>query len=232
MDKLHVLGAGLAALVLSACAEQRVNQNQSKVGPNLYEAQYSQINYQLSKSIDDPYSIPIFAFVSTTALNSTDSATLGGTYTSAAAGLTRTFTGSFGGVSNSFLYTGSPVGDPDAQKIVRDIYAYTVGQTEWQAEFDKLTIPPPHKGWLVKDSSAQPGLFLIGKYGAYTLWTRSRKDYSDFILSVLSAFAPIKEDAAPAGGKGTTKGKKAPKTGGARSYLGPATVLTVPAAEK
>ncbi len=227
MREIHVVGVAVAAFALSSCAEQRVNQNQANLGPNLYEAQYNQINVQLSKSIDDPYSIPLFAFVSSTVLNSTDSVTAAGTYTSAAAGLTRTFTGTLGGMGNSFLYTAAPVGDPDAQRIVRDIYAYTVGATEWQEEFNKLKIPPPHKGWLVKGSSARPGVVFIGKYGAHTLWTNSQRDYSDFVLSVLSAFAPVKEAAVAEGDKGTTKGNKAPKAGGARSYLTPPALLFV-----
>ncbi|MER9423757.1 hypothetical protein [Mesorhizobium sp. LNJC395A00] len=203
---------------LSACADQRINHSQADLGQNLYNAQYQQINYQISKSIDDPYSVPSFTFVSSSVLGATESVTAAGTYTSAAAGLTRQFTGTVGGMGNSFLYTSSPISDPDALRMVRDIYAYTVGETPWRTEFSKLKIPPPRERWLVvsneNGSVDRANLVLIGKFGSHVLWTNSRRAYSDFVLSVLSALAPSEEPAAAGKAKG-----KSPKSAAPRSFV-------------
>ena len=222
--KTHVTSCGIAfALILTGCADQRLMQSQASLGNNLSFSQNGQINEQLSRSIDDPYSVPSFSFVSAAQLNATDTLSLTGQYTSAVAGLTRQATATMGPVNNQFQYTSSPIGDPDALKMARDIYAYTVGETTWRPEFATLRMPPPRNHWLVysndTSSRSREGLFLIGKYGNHVLWTTSRRDYSDFVLSVLGAVSkPVAAgDSGGGGGKGKDKTGKA-KAAPARSF--------------
>ncbi|RWM12873.1 MAG: hypothetical protein EOR72_20345 [Mesorhizobium sp.] len=203
------------ALVLAGCADQRINASQESLGKNISYSQNGQINEQLSRSIDDPYSVPSFSFVSAAQLNATDTLSATGQYTSAMAGLTRQATATMGPVNNQFQYTSSPIGDPDALRMARDIYAYTVGETPWNEEFATLTMKPPRNHWLVysndMSSGSHAGLYLIGRYGNHVLWTKSRRDYSDFVLSVLGAVSKpvVASETGAAAGKGKAKAGKA-----------------------
>lgn len=182
--------AAWIALSVAGCASQRINENAAQLGPNLASVQYDQIKAQLSKSIDDPYTLPSFSFIGSGTVTSSDSISASLNRAASPSGITRTIGLTLGASTNSFSYAFATVADVDALQRVRDIYAYTVLPTaKWQPWFDNLTIPPPRHGWLQWDlqPSNAANWFSLGQFGRHSLWTDNLKTYNDFSLAVLSA---------------------------------------------
>lgn len=187
----------LLSVLLAGCAEAVSLQGAKRYQSSVESASYDQIKHQLSRSIDDPYSIPAFANISGATLNYNGSLSASPKRTFAPTGVTSEVALSVGSFSSSSNLTVTPVNSAKAVQVMRDLYANAVvGTPMQQADLAALTTKPPAPGWLHHSTSpARPrdcatsskDCIALGKYGKYYLFSQDGRAYSDFALAVLQA---------------------------------------------
>jgi hypothetical protein len=195
MKRLYFAASTIYVLCLSACTPQRTQFDIQQFQDSAASAQYNQIKVQLSRSIDNPYDIPTLSTFGQTQIKSTASIQATLSRAIAPAGQTNTLGLNLGAASSEAQSTITTNTSPKAIQVMRDLYTYAVnGEQNWGPDVDYyLSNKPPEYPWLYHSRNSTPNECIqkscqyLGKYGRYKLWSRSGKDYSDFVLSILEA---------------------------------------------
>ncbi|PDT30782.1 hypothetical protein CO660_05420 [Rhizobium sp. L9] len=211
-----ILFIPLFAVFISGCADVLSLQGAKRYQSSVESASYDQIKMQLSKAIDDPYTVPAFANISGASLKYDSSINASPKRTFAPPGVTSEVALSVGDFSSSSTLSVTPVNSAKAVQVMRDLYANAVNGDPIRAEdLAALTIKPPRHGWLYHGRSSTPPsgcgaadlpCVALGHYGKYWLFSQGGKSYSDFALAVLQAMTLTESQsvsaAAPSGKRG------------------------------
>jgi outer membrane murein-binding lipoprotein Lpp len=196
MKKLALSAVSVTSLILAGCIESQSLKNAGQYQQSMRTAFIDQVNTQIAASIDDPYSVPMFANYGSGSVTTNGGFSLAPKWTSAPSGITREgdFTlGSFGTSSNLTITAINP---PKGMMVARDLFAQaTTGAELAPSEANLLLTRVPPFGWLhhaargrrPPQCQAADACYSIGDYGKYSLFTSDRKSYSDFIILVYEA---------------------------------------------
>ncbi|ANK97575.1 hypothetical protein AMK00_CH02085 [Rhizobium sp. N621] len=217
----------LFPVVISGCADVLSLQGAKRYQSSVESASYDQIKMQLSKAIDDPYTVPAFANISGASLKYDSSIGASPKRTFAPAGVTSEVALSVGDFSSSSMLSVTPVNSAKAVQVMRDLYANAVNGDPMRPEdLAALTIKPPPHGWLYHSGSSTPPVACqasgmpcvsLGQYGKYWLFSRGGKAYSDFALAVLQAMTLTESQSVTATlPSGKKDGGKKPTPAGSR----------------